>query len=589
MKLLLDPRKGDIEDDASSTRQRSLLSLAGSLMAEISPVKLVLAWVLLIGLPGLVLGSLPLIISLWFGKLSTQVSLVLAGLGSLVALGVLLLLAWLGWRKVWSMFETSFWSLHALGLQPSYVVGREVIRHVAERRLGQSYNPRRRSVIRSVSGLVSAAILSVLAAWVAFIAWPHTRWTASLADLAVPFQFLLPVIANAILVVSSYFSVAALVWGVADAWMMAPQDIPSFAGQPVGGRLWHIAHLSDVHTVAGPYGFRIESGRSGPRGNQRLDRVLAELARRHARRPLDAILLTGDLTDAGAATEWAAFVDALAPYPQLQTRMIALPGNHDLNVVDRANPARLDLPGSPSQVLRQMRMLSVLAGLQGERLNVIDAETGHVGPTLAAYLAPHRDVIARFADSGSRRLGRELSAIADLAFPMLQRPDGEAGLGIIVLNSNASTHFSFTNALGMVSMAQLRASERVMGQFPSAGWIIALHHHLVEYPIPAKALSERIGTALINGSQVIRRLRKYSSRILFMHGHRHTEWIGSAGGIPIVSAPSPVMEASDTQPSHFFIHAVSTDTSGAIVLQQPEKVTIMGMDVPSDTGADPSM
>jgi hypothetical protein len=198
-------------------------------------------------------------------------------------------------------------------------------------------------------------------------------------------------------------------------------------------------------------------------------------------------------------------------------------------------------------------------------------------------------VIARFADSGSRRLGRELSAIADLAFPMLQRPDGEAGLGIIVLNSNASTHFSFTNALGMVPMAQLRASERVMGQFPSAGWIIALHHHLVEYPIPAKALSERIGTALINGSQVIRRLRKYSSRILFMHGHRHTEWIGSAGGIPIVSAPSPVMEASDTQPSHFFIHAVSTDTSGAIVLQQPEKVTIMGMDVPSDTGADPSM
>ena len=36
MKPVIDPRGGDVEDDASSTKRRSLLSLAGSLLAEIS-------------------------------------------------------------------------------------------------------------------------------------------------------------------------------------------------------------------------------------------------------------------------------------------------------------------------------------------------------------------------------------------------------------------------------------------------------------------------------------------------------------------------------------------------------------------------
>ena len=34
-----------------------------------------------------------------------------------------------------------------------------------------------------------------------------------------------------------------------------------------------------------------------------------------------------------------------------------LAGNHDVNIVDRANPARLDLPFSPGKRLRQIRTL----------------------------------------------------------------------------------------------------------------------------------------------------------------------------------------------------------------------------------------
>ncbi len=577
MTPLLDPRNGDVEDDASSTRQRSLLSLAGSLFAEISLPKLLVAWIMLIGLPGLALGFLPLLASLWLGKVSAQLPLILTGLGSLMALAVLLAVAWFGGRSMMRLLETSFWSLQALGIQPSYVVGRESLRHIAERWLTPGGDPDVRGRIRALCALISAAALSLFAAWIATLAWPHTRWAASLADFADPLRLVSPAIANAVAIVASYFSAAAILWGIADARMAPPLDLTAFAVPAPDSRQWRIAHLSDVHAVAGPYGFRIESGRSGPRGNLRLEQAFARLAVIHESQPIHVILISGDLTDAGSSTEWAALFDALAPYPQLRERIVGLPGNHDLNVVDRANPARLDLPGSPLKRLRQMRMLAALCALQGGRARVFDAAAGKPGPVLDRYLEPHRADIAEFADSGSYSLSRRLSDVAEIAYPMVLPPDGEDGLGIIVLNCNAATHFSFTNALGMISLAQSRAIEVLAAQFPRAHWIIALHHHLVEYPNPAKALSERIGTALINGSYVVRRLQKLGGRAILMHGHRHTEWIGTAGDLIIVSAPSPVMDATDAEDTHFYVHTISTGSDGRIALLAPEKITLPGM------------
>jgi hypothetical protein len=52
-----------------------------------------------------------------------------------------------------------------------------------------------------------------------------------------------------------------------------------------------------------------------------------------------------------------------------------LPGNHDLNVVDRADPARLELPTGTGKALREMRMLSALVAVQGDRVLVMDRAT----------------------------------------------------------------------------------------------------------------------------------------------------------------------------------------------------------------------
>ena len=136
------------------------------------------------------------------------------------------------------------------------------------------------------------------------------------------------------------------------------------------------------------------------------------------------------MTDAGIATEWAQFLDAVELHPALAERMLILPGNHDLNIVDRLNPARLDLPFSPIKRLRQMRTLSAIAAIQGHRVRVVDPDSGALDRTLAQALAPHRQWIAAFADTGGLRLAIGLGQLWDDQFPLILPPAEPNGLGV---------------------------------------------------------------------------------------------------------------------------------------------------------------
>jgi hypothetical protein len=390
-------------------------------------------------------------------------------------------------------------------------------------------------------------------------------------------------LANSIALVAAYVAIGALVWAFADASMPQPRDLDrTYARAPEdrapNDRIWRIAHLSDIHVVGGRYGFRIESGRSGTRGNDRLLRTLARLDEIHAEDPLDAILITGDITDAGLSTEWAEFHDALAKHPRLAERVLVIPGNHDLNIVDRANPARVDLPTSPNKRLRKVRALSAMGRVQGQRVRIIDRGNGRLGESLAQALLPYAARMATFADSGRPWLFRALTELWSNVFPMVLPPDRDDGLGIILLNSNADTHFSFTNALGIVSTEQIRGAEIAIAQYPRACWIVALHHHVVEYPRAAHAISERIGTALINGNWFVRRLQSLAGRMVLMHGHRHIDWMGECADIPILSAPSPVMEITDDLASYFYIHTLTVGPDSRLRLLSPRQVTIERQD-----------
>src|SRR3954454_10616276 len=79
--MLIDPRDGDIEDDAASPARRSLLAIAGSLLVEISLPKLLFAWTVSLLLPAVLLGIAPLVATAWFYSVSRRV-LELTGIGA---------------------------------------------------------------------------------------------------------------------------------------------------------------------------------------------------------------------------------------------------------------------------------------------------------------------------------------------------------------------------------------------------------------------------------------------------------------------------------------------------------------------------
>jgi hypothetical protein len=568
---ILDPRNGDAEDDVSSPKQKSLLTIAGSLLAEISLTKLLLAWIVSIVLPAAILGLAPLVVTAWVAGVFARV-LELYGYGAALLLLAIIAVGWFGWRPLFRVAEANFWALNALGVQPGYALCREAIRHLAERTSGTRGGPKL-ARMRAMSCAGAGVLLAAVAALVAAIAWPATRWIGSTSDLIVPHLLILPTLANAIVIMSAYLAAASLIWGFADASMDQPLDLEAFDAAPSDARVWRVVHLSDIHLVGERYGFRIESGRGGPRGNERVRRVMALLEAEHAAKPLDLILITGDMTDAGRSGEWAEFFDILAGHPELANRMLVLPGNHDVNVVDRANPARLDLPFSPAKTLRKMRALSAIAAFGADRLRVMSAGVAEPGPTLAATLAPQRQAIATFADQGGLRLSNQLARVWDELFPLILPPMEADGLGVAILNSNADTNFSFTNALGMIPVGQARKLMAALDHYPKARWIVGLHHHLIEYPMPVAKFSERIGTALVNGSWFQRILKPYADRVVVMHGHRHVDWIGACGELKVVSAPSPVM-APQSKPTHFYVHALGLRPGGGLALMAPTRIDL---------------
>ena len=576
---IFDPRDGDVEDDAASTKRRSLLRLAGNMLAEISLPKLAVVWFFLIGFPSLLLGITPLLASVWMATVLSKALAAFAGIWSILALMLLVALGWLGGRRLLQLAENSFWSLSALAVQPVYVLFREGFRHLVEALLAGKIGPSGRAKARAGAAAASGLTICGLALGVIALAWPASRWLGSVADLAAPMRLLPAVLANAIVLISAYLAAAALVWGMADATMAQPADHPGFAIAEPGCRTWRIAHLSDLHTVGERYGFRIESGRSGPRGNERLDLVLAKLNEVHATEPLDFVLITGDLTDAGRSAEWAEFLSALSAYPRIAERVVALPGNHDVNVVDRASPARMEWPASATKRLRRLRTLCALEFLQGTRLRVVDRESGRLGDTLTQVLRPHAATMAAFAETGSPKLWQSLSNLWPMVFPLILPPATEDGLGVIALDSNAETHFSFTNALGLVTATEMRGLRAVVRQYPRVKWIVALHHHVVEYPQPASAFFERVGTALINGTWFIRGLRQLTGHAVIMHGHRHIDWIGQCGGLPIISAPSPVMSPPSELDPYFYVHTLVASGVGPMGLLPPQRVGLRGTPV----------
>src|ERR1700675_863278 len=217
MNPVIDPRGGDVEDDASSTKRRSLLSLAGSLLSEVSLPKLVLAWLLLLVAPCLLLGLSPLIASAWITKISGNIASPYAGLWPIVLIAVLLAVGWFAGGPLFRLAERNFWSLNSLVVEPCYAVAREGLAHLVEQLLPVRSPKARRSRWRAATAAAAGIVICALALLVLWLVWPRSRWVGDISDLASPRLLARVALANGIVLVAAYLAAAALVWAIADA------------------------------------------------------------------------------------------------------------------------------------------------------------------------------------------------------------------------------------------------------------------------------------------------------------------------------------------------------------------------------------
>jgi hypothetical protein len=184
-------------------------------------------------------------------------------------------------------------------------------------------------------------------------------------------------------------------------------------------------------------------------------------------------------------------------------------------------------------------------------------------------------LLRSLAERGAVRGRWEMENVWDSIFPLVEPPQNHHHCGVILLNSNAQTHFSLTNAIGFVSPPQLRALKSILRNYPGFPWIIALHHQIVEYPVASTSLRDRVGLALVNASDVLAAIAPYASRTLVLHGHRHWDWIGTCGGVVLCSAPSAALGSqAGKHVGSFRIHDLAFDGRGGTCLTKTEKVKV---------------
>jgi hypothetical protein len=263
MRPIIDPRDGDVECDASSSKTKSLWSLAGSLLAEISLAKLVVAWFVLLGFPALMLGAMPIVSSIWLNTMTIKLDTLFQGLIPAALLAIVLVVGFFGGRRLFRLAERSFWSLNSLAVQPVYALCRELLNQIADRRLPNDAKPTTRARWRSATAALAGVIICLASIVLFLLVWPHSRFVVELSALNQPAALAKAALANSVAIVSAYVAVGALAWALADATMPQARDFERFGTRRDGDRTWRIAHLSDIHVVGGHYEFGSKAAAPG--------------------------------------------------------------------------------------------------------------------------------------------------------------------------------------------------------------------------------------------------------------------------------------------------------------------------------------
>ena len=573
-----DLRRGDHDDDRMSPYAGGFRSLFLAAAFEFNFLKALTVFLTLIIGPAFLLGlGLSLVVT--YGRLLLH-ALEMAGRSPVVGIVLLAILLgfalWAG-RPLLRIGFDNFRQLHYTLVFPIFVALRELLRSIAERMHGRSITPQQLNRGRRIGAVAAALVFAATGAALAWFMWSTFGWRELHAGHIYPLPLARATLINAAIVIGISTAIDSILWLVQEFRLRGP--ILDWMAQPADAAASNvrIAHLSDLHIVGERYGYRMEAGTHGPQGNECVGRALRQVVALQNQGAVDRVLVTGDVTDAGTRAEWTEFIDLLRDYPGLKQRLSFVPGNHDVNVVDRTNVGRLDLPWSSSQALRKLRTILALDLVQGDRSYLVDPDSGALSSSLRDYLRQGRraERLRSLAEHGSIRGRWELEKAWEAIFPLVE-PAGEGRrYGVILLDSNARTHFSLTNAVGFVSPQQLRGLKRVLKNHPASAWIVVLHHQVVEYPVASISLRDRIGLVLVNAADILTALTPHASRIVVLHGHRHRDWIGACGTIVLCSAPSAALGSqSGIDDRAFCLYDLGLSADGSLRLVRTERVRV---------------
>jgi predicted phosphodiesterase len=572
-----DLRQGDADDNRTSPYGRGWRNVIVSTALEFNYLTATVAFITLVIAPALLVGLVPPFVQVYSRRgLDAAAGFSSHPAAALISMAVFAGVAlWIG-KPLASMAIDTFWHLHYTLISPLFVAVRETITVIVERLAGETRASDELDRRRRLGTLIAAMLLAggslVLAVSVGVLAHP------SLTDLMTqPWALLKAGVTNALILLCLSTLGASLFW----AWRGLTWRFPLRNWTPEApiddAPIVRVAHLSDLHLVGERYGYRMECGTHGPSGNESVRRALDQLREIHASTPLDRVLVTGDVTDAGTRAEWIEFVHVLQAFPEIRSRVLFVPGNHDVNIVDRTNTGRADLPWSVSHALRRLRFAVALDDIQGTCIHIVNA-SGTLGPSLREYLqdGDRPELLRALAAHGSWRGRAAMARIWEDMFPLVAPPPDREGCGVILLDSNARTHFSVTNAIGVINRSELRKLRAVLNAFPERSWLLLLHHHVVEYPVRSASLSARIALSLMNAPDLLSAVAPHASHVVIFHGHRHHDWIGTKGDVVLCSAPSVALGSigPHRHRGSFRVNELALAGGGVIRLISSERVKV---------------
>lgn len=265
-----------------------------------------------------------------------------------------------------------------------------------------------------------------------------------------------------------------------------------------------LIHWSDLHCTPS-CNHKTITGNPSP--NSTLQHIINNTYFReyYKRNNINAILITGDITDSGRGEEWKEYFSLIKKVPS-STRIALVPGNHDLNITSRDRKTAIKDLTPLSWYISLIRFIISASQLQGSFSRIVDYNQLII---LNNYLRENKIIIESFVKNPPIRTFLQSGTIAGTSapdfreitsveesnrfhkigyifnkmFPMVVNIANTNchPLYVIILDSNYRSSNIATNAFGHINKIQLEKLKMILANIDGP-YLIALHHHIILPP-----------------------------------------------------------------------------------------------------------